>query len=437
VDTTAEAANNPPAPTVCSRAMSEPHDHNASPCPPTSPDPTAERTSRLPGFRDLTPTERLDKLAQASGLSRRELDAALGPGALDHVTADRLIENVVGLFELPFALGLNLRVEGVDRIVPMVVEEPSIVAAFSRVARLVRAAGGFAASAEPSLTAAQIHLTDMGDPEAAAASVLAARDALLEGANASVPRLVARGGGARRLTVRRLTHEPSGQTFLSVHVHVDVVDAMGANLANTVAERLAPRLAELTGGRTVMGILSNLADERLARAHCEVPWDVLAFGGLDGSRAARRVEEGWRIADADPYRAVTHNKGVMNGIDAAATALGQDVRALEAGAHAWAARDGRIQPLSRFVCDAERRLLIGDIVLPMAVTTVGHLRRLHPTVALAHRLLGCERARDLAAVLAAVGLAQSLAAVQTLVTEGIQRGHMRLHARKDDPEHPE
>jgi hydroxymethylglutaryl-CoA reductase len=407
---------------------------DATPKPLEPPLPDDARRSRLPGFRELTLAERVALVARASGLPQHELEAALAPGALPPAKADRLIENVIGLFELPFAIGLNLRVNGVDRLVPMAVEEPSIVAAFSRVARLARERDGFHAAAAPALTVAQIHLTDVaGDLDAAAGRVEAATGELLEEANASVPRLVARGGGARRLSLRRLKHGESGQTFLCVHVHVDVVDAMGANLANTVAERLAPRLAELTAGRIVMGILSNLADERLAHARCEIPWDALAFGGVPGPLVARRVEEGWRLADTDPYRAVTHNKGVMNGVDAAATALGQDVRALEAGAHAWAARDGRIRPLSRFVCDTERERLLGEIALPLAVTTVGHLRQLHPGVALAHRLLGCQRASELAGVLAAVGLCQSLAAVQVLVTEGIQRGHMRLHARKGDP----
>jgi hydroxymethylglutaryl-CoA reductase len=312
----------------------------------------------------------------------------------------------------------------------MVVEEPSIVAAFSRVARMVRNAGGFTASADPAVIVAQVHLVDVPDPDAARMILEAEAARVLQAANVCVPRLRARGGGARRLSARALTHDESGQRFLTVHLHLDVVDAMGANLANTVAEGVAPLLEELTGGRALMCILSNLVDERLARARCELPWEALAFGGVAGPEAAELIEAGWRIADVDPYRAVTHNKGVMNGIDAAATALGQDVRALEAGAHAWAARDGRVRPLSRFVRDCGTERLVCELTVPLAVSTVGPLRTVHPGVALAHRLLGCARARELAAVLATIGLAQSLGAVQALVTEGIQRGHMRLHARK-------
>ncbi len=392
--------------------------------------PPATANSRISGFYRLSVSERIDRIAAEIGWEPDEVSRAVSGDSLEPAAADKMVENALGIFTVPIGVGLNLRVNDRDFFVPMSVEEPSVVAAVSRAALVARPLGGFTASCDDSMLAAQIHLADVPDPELAQTRIREAAPELLAIANQSIPRLVARGGGARRIDTRIVTHAESQQQFFIVHVTLDVLAAMGANLANTVAEAVAPRLAELTGGRIVMRILSNLCDERIARARFEAPFDALAFGGVDGERAAKAVVEGYRLADADPYRAVTHNKGVMNGIDAVALALGQDTRAIEAAAHAWAARDGSIRSLTRFGINPDKKTLWGDIAIPMPISTVAPNIKSHLGVRFAHRLINYRDIKELSGLIAAVGLAQNFGAVHALVTEGIQHGHMRLHARR-------
>jgi hydroxymethylglutaryl-CoA reductase len=382
--------------------------------------------SRIKDFSRLGQRERLATLAAGAGLPGGEdLDSLLGP-PLSFDVADHMIENAIGVFGLPFGVGLNFQVNGRDRIVPMAVEEPSVVAAASCAARLARAAGGFTADADPACMIGQIHLLGVSDLAHARARLEAAIPRLLAAADAVHPNLVRRGGGARAIELRELPTAPCGPVLV-LHLVVDVGDAMGANIVNTMVEAIAPDVVAETGGEARLCILSNLADRRLARASVRMPFEVLCTDALDGEEVARRVVEAWALAAADPYRATTHNKGVMNGIDAVAIATGNDWRGIEAGAHAWAARSGTYGPLTTWSLD--RGALRGEIELPLAVATVGGHLELNPRARLSLRVLGAASARDLAAVMAAVGLGQNFAALRALVTDGIQRGHMALHAR--------
>jgi len=342
--------------------------------------------------------------------------------------ADQMVENVVGLFSLPLGLALNFVVNGREVIVPMAIEEPSVIAGASFMAKLARAGGGFSASADPPLMIAQIQLLDLPDLQAARTAILQARPRLLEAANQVDPVLRKLGGGARDLQVRILEQTPAGP-MLVVHLLMDTRDAMGANAVNTAAERLAPLLAEITGGRPLLRILSNLADRRLARARCAIPSAALATGDLSGAAVRDRIIEAWAFAAADPYRAATHNKGIMNGVDAVLIATGNDWRAVEAGAHAYAARGGRYTSLSTWSVGPQGEL-VGELEMPLAVGTVGGATRVHPTAQVCLAIMGVQSARELAEIIVAVGLAQNLAALRALSTEGIQRGHMSLHARQ-------
>jgi hydroxymethylglutaryl-CoA reductase len=382
--------------------------------------------SRIEGFYRLTWSERLGRLAQHSGLNPSDLESLCDASPLAFEAADHMIENAVGVVGLPLGVGLNFLVNGRERLVPMAIEEPSVVAACSSAARLIRNAGGFFAEADAPLMIAQIQLIEVPDPAAAMQRVQAATPQLLATVNAIHPNMLRRGAGARRVEVRHLPDTPCG-AMLVVHLIVDVGDAMGANAVNSMAEAVSPTIEELTGGQARLRILSNLADQRLARARVRIPFRFLDTTGFGGEEVARRMMQAWAFAAADPYRATTHNKGVMNGIDAVAIATGQDWRGIEAGAHAYAVRDGRYGPLSRWV--VENDTLVGSIELPLAVGIVGGNLECNPRATLSLRLLGATSARDLAAVMAAVGLGQNFAAMRALVTDGIQRGHMALHAR--------
>ena len=382
--------------------------------------------SRISGFYRLSRHERLARLAERFHLSDEELREIEQAPPLPFDVADHMVENAIGVLGLPLGVGLNFLINDQDRIVPMVVEEPSVIAAASHAARVIRDAGGFSAEADRSLMIGQVQLVNVANLTAAARQVEQARERLLKIANAVHPNMVRRGGGATDVQVRSLPETACGP-MLVVHVLVDVGDAMGANAVNSIAEALAPTLEELTGGQARLRILSNLADERLARASARIPFELLAEDDYSGREVAERLMEAWAFADADPYRATTHNKGIMNGIDALALATGQDWRGIEAGAHAYAARTGRYRPLSQWRVEGDH--LVGRIELPLAVGTVGGNLQINPRVRFSLRVLGVTSARELAAVMAAVGLGQNFSAMRALVTDGIQRGHMALHAR--------
>lgn len=383
--------------------------------------------SRLPGFYAKPPAARRAAALAAVGADP-EVGAAFDAGALPLDVADAMIENVVGTFALPAGLAVNLQVNGADRLVPMVVEEPSVVAAVSHMARLCRDAGGVEAAADPSVMIGQVQVLDA--PPGAAARL---RDAVpeLHAAAAAVHEDLARlGGGIRGFEVRELHYDEPGEPpedMVVLHFLLDCVDAMGANMVNTVAERLAPRVAAIAGGRAGLRILSNLADRRTATARVRLPVELLAEGKVAGAEVAAGIAAAYRFAWADPYRAATHNKGIMNGIDAVALATGNDWRAIEAGAHAYAARSGRYRPLSTW--KVHDGCLQGTLQLPIQVGTVGGPIRIHPTVRANLALAQITGAADLAMLMAAVGLVQNLGALRALAREGIQAGHMRMHAR--------
>ncbi len=383
-------------------------------------------SSRIEGFYKLSRKDRLVTLARMAGLDEMEVAELLNPTPLSFEVADHMIENAVGVLGLPLGVGLNFLINGRERLVPMAIEEPSVVAAASFAARLVREAGGFFAEADPSVMIAQVQLVGLQELDAASERLLQQTGRILALANSVHPNMLKRGGGARKIEVRPLVETPCGP-MLVVHILVDVGDAMGANAVNGIAEAVAPLLEEISGGEARLRILSNLADQRLARATVRIPFPLLTTERFAGEQVARRIEEAWAFAYADPYRAATHNKGIMNGIDAVALATGQDWRGIEAGAHAYAARDGQYRPLSEW--RVHNGALIGAIELPLAVGTVGGNLECNPRANFGLRLLRARSARDLAAVMAAVGLAQNFAAVRALATDGIQRGHMALHAR--------
>lgn len=382
--------------------------------------------SRLPGFQEKTVEERQRWIAEVVGLDAAEAEALRNAAPLTLETAARLTENTIGVHALPLGVALNFVVNGRDLLVPMVTEEPSVIAAASNAARLARADGGFVASSDPPCMIAQIQLVDVADPEAACARILGAEARIRARVDEIEPGMARRGGGSRGVEAR-VVQAPLGRTYVVVHLLVEVGDAMGANAINTIAEGTAPLVAEISGGRAHLRILSNLTDRRRARASVRYGFAVLARGDLDGEQVARAVEDASLFAEADPYRAATHNKGIMNGIDAVAIATGNDWRALEAGAHAFAARGGSYGALSTW--RVEDGGLVGRIELPLAVGTVGATVDGNPRVRLALKLLGTSSARDLAEVCAAVGLAQNFAALRALATEGIQKGHMARHAR--------
>jgi hydroxymethylglutaryl-CoA reductase len=386
-------------------------------------------TSRLAGFHKLSFSDRLNQIEKMFRLSPEELSYVRGESSLAPEVADQMIENAIGTFSLPLGLGLNLRVNGRDYILPMAVEEPSVVAAVSFAAKIVREAGGFIAEADDSMMIGQVQVTRYGDPSEASYKLVAAKDQILALANSLHPQLLRRGGGAKDIEVRVLPapEGPRGEPLLIVHVLIDTQEAMGANLVNTVAEGVAPLVQQITGGKVYLRILSNLADRRLARASCRIPVPSLADFDFSGEEIGEGIAQASRFSRADPYRAATHNKGVMNGIDAVAIATGQDWRAIEAGAHAFACRDGQYRPLS--IWYLEDGHLVGRIELPLALGTVGGPIKIHPGVQLALKLLRVTSVRELAMVLAATGLAQNFAALRALGSVGVQKGHMALHAR--------
>ncbi len=393
----------------------------------STPNMTLRVNSRIQGFYTRSIAERVDLIRAQVGLTEAEASLLAEGMGLSLERAGHMVENVIGRYSLPLGIATNFVVNGQDVLVPMVIEEPSVVAGASLAAKLARAGEGFTAEVDAPLMIGQVQLVDVPDLEAAQAAILANKQELLASANEVDPVLVELGGGARDIEVRTL-RTPSA-SMLIVHLLYDVRDAMGANAINTACEYLAPTLAALAGGRAHLRILSNLADRRLARARVAIPEAALAFDGFEGLDVAEGIELAWAFAAADPYRAATHNKGIMNGVDAVALATGNDWRALEAGAHAYAARSGRYTSLSTWKRDGAGAL-VGDLEMPMAVGVIGGATRVHPTAQLALKLMGVESAASLAAIMVSVGLAQNLAAIRALATEGIQKGHMSLHARQ-------
>ena len=367
-------------------------------------------------------------IAGLSQLAPEHIAALDGSRGLTPEQANHMIENVVGIHALPLGVAVNFLVNGRDVLVPMAIEEPSVVAGASFMAKLARSGGGFAAhTTEPEMIG-QMQILDVADLHTARLALLEQKAHILELANQIDPVLIRLGGGARDLEVRIIEDSPIG-AFLVAHLIYDTRDAMGANAVNTACETLAPTVEQITGGRVHLRILSNLADRRLARARCTIPVKELSFGEFSGERVRDGIIEAYAFAAADPYRAATHNKGIMNGVDPIVIATGNDWRAIEAGAHAYAARGGRYTSLSTWSRDSQGDL-VGTIEMPMAVGIVGGATKVHPTAQAALSLMGITSARELAEVIVSVGLAQNVAALRALATEGIQRGHMSLHARQ-------
>jgi len=387
-----------------------------------------DHKKRTEKFYELSVDARLKLLARETDLSADDLAKLSGRSGLNETQADQMIENVVGIYALPLGVAQNFLINGREVQVPMVIEEPSVVAAASFMARLARAGGGFTASTDAPEMIGQIQVLDVADINKAKKALEAERETLLAAADESDPLLKKLGGGARDLQVRVIDDSPIGP-FLVIHLIMDVRDAMGANAINTALERLSPMVERISCGRVLLRILSNLADRRLAKASCVIPFEALATDKYSGEEVRDRVIEAWAFASADPYRAATHNKGIMNGVDAVVLATGNDWRAVEAGAHAYAARSGKYTSLSKW-SKGKNGDLVGELEMPLAVGTVGGATRVHPGAGAALKLMGVSSARELAEVIVSVGLAQNLGALRALATEGIQRGHMALHARQ-------
>jgi len=378
-------------------------------------------SSRISGFYKMPMEERIEAIAEKVGLTPEEVDLLHSGGGLSLEAADKMIENTIGAIAYPLGIAVNFRINGRDRIVPMAIEEPSVVAAASNMARLMRDGDGIKASCTDPIMIGQIQVLDVPDLNRAKKTLTDAKKGLLKLANKQDPTLVRFGGGAKDVQMRVI--ETDAGKMLVLHLLVDCRDAMGANAVNTMCEALAPVVEEITGGRVLLRIISNLADNRLARAEA-----VIRKEDIGGEEAIDNIVAAWAFADADPYRATTHNKGIMNGVVAVALAVAQDHRALESGAHAYAARKGRYSSLSKWSKN-ENGDLVGVLEMPMAVGIIGGATKTHPMARLALKVMGVSRATELAEVMVAVGLAQNLGALRALTQEGIQRGHMRLHAR--------
>ena len=379
--------------------------------------------ARLPGFAKLSPTERIEALLKEGLLTWDEAQILKEQKGLPLSIADQLTENVLSTFDLPFSLSPYFLINGRDYVLPMVTEEPSVVAAASFAAKLIQRSGGFTTQVHQRQMIGEIALTDVKDVEMASKRILEDKETLLQLANEAYPSIVKRGGGARDLWV-----ENKGD-FLIVYLAVDPKEAMGANMLNTMLEALTDRIQELSGGQALMAILSNLATRSLVSARCAIDFKALSRNPEEAIEIAHRMELASQLAQVDPYRAATHNKGIFNGIDALVLATGNDWRAIEAGAHAYAAQSGSYKGLSHWTSQPKEKKLYGEITLPMPVATKGGSIGLNPTVQVSHRLLGEPSAIELAGIIASLGLAQNFAALKALVTTGIQAGHMKLQAR--------
>lgn len=379
--------------------------------------------ARLPGFAKLSPTERIEALLKEGLLTWDEAQILKEQQGLPLSIADQLTENVLSTFDLPFSLAPYFLINGQDYVLPMVTEEPSVVAAASYAAKIIQRSGGFTTKVHQRQMIGEIALTDVRDVEMASKRILEDKKTLLQLANEAYPSIVKRGGGARDLWIENKVD------FLIVYLAVDPKEAMGANMLNTMLEALTEPIQKLSGGQVLMAILSNLATRSLVSASCAIDFKALSRDPEEATAIAQRMELASQLAQVDPYRAATHNKGIFNGIDALVLATGNDWRAIEAGAHAYAAQSGPYKGLSHWKSQPEEKKLYGEITLPMPVATKGGSIGLNPTVQVSHRLLGEPTAVELAGIIASLGLAQNFAALKALVTTGIQAGHMKLQAR--------
>ena len=378
------------------------------------------------GFSKKSYQERLELLKAQALLSPEKQTSLEQDEQISVTVADQLSENVVGTFSLPYSLVPEVLVNGQEYTVPYVTEEPSVVAAASYASKIIKRAGGFTAQVHERQMIGQVALYQVANPDLAQVQIASKKAELLELANQAYPSIVKRGGGARDLHVEQIKGETD---FLVVYLHVDTQEAMGANMLNTMLEALKPVLEELSQGQSLMGILSNYATDSLVTASCRIAFRYLSRQKDQGREFAEKIALASQFAQADPYRATTHNKGIFNGIDAILIATGNDWRAIEAGAHTFASRDGRYQGLSQWTLDLEREELVGQMTLPMPVATKGGSIGLNPRVALSHELLGNPSAKELAQIIVSIGLAQNFAALKALVSTGIQQGHMKLQAK--------
>ncbi|MFH1056355.1 MAG: hydroxymethylglutaryl-CoA reductase, degradative, partial [Candidatus Micrarchaeota archaeon] len=388
-----------------------------------------EKTSSIEGFYKKSLEERLSLLQSFAGLSDGEIALLKKTGSLDFETANRMVENVFSTHPLPLGIATNFKINGKEVLIPFAIEEPSVVAAASNAAKLCRDSGGFSAEADDAIMFGQIQLVRVPNPDAAVKKIIESKKLLLDAAKSKDSTIVKLGGGPVDLTARVLD-TPRGKMVVAV-LEVNVLDAMGANAVNTMCEALAPTLEELTGGKALLRIISNLATKRLVRA--KAVWTKKALeesvkGEVNGEDVVDGILDAWAFAYADVYRAATHNKGIMNGIDAVVVATGNDWRAAEAGAHAFASLSGKYLPLTKYSKDKEGNL-VGEIELPVVVATFGGATKTHPLAQIALKILGVKSAKELACVIASVGLANNFAALRALSTEGIQKGHMKLHAK--------
>jgi len=379
------------------------------------------KTSEISGFYKLGLKERLQAVKEFAGLTDEEAELLQSTGSLRLELADRMIENVIGAIPIPLGIAVNFLINGKDYLIPMALEEPSVVAAASYAAKMARGKGGFHTNSTDPVMIGQVQAVGIRDPYKARMAILEAKEDILKKANEQDPMLVSAGGGAKDLEVK-VIHASTGPMVIT-ELLVDCRDAMGANAVNTMAEAVAPMIERITGGRVYLRIVSNLATKRLARA-----WTIISKDAVGGEEVVDGIVEAYAFASADPYRAATHNKGILNGVIAVVIATCNDHRAVEAGAHAYAARSGRYMPLTVWEKNADGDL-VGSIEMPMAIGIIGGATKVHPIAKIALKILGVKSARELGEVLAAVGLAQNLAALRALAHEGIQRGHMSLHAR--------
>ncbi len=378
------------------------------------------KSSSYSGFFKLTTDERMKEVAEFAGLTEEEQKTLQEPDSLDMEKADNMVENVIGRFSLPMGVAVNFIINNREYVIPMVTEEPSVIAAASNAAKTARPSGGFFASNTGTVMISQIQLTDIDDPEYAKIIIEEHKDKIIEICNEKDPTLVKFGGGVKDVEARIIDTKEG--IMVIVHLKVNTLDAMGANAVNTMAEAVSPFLEELTGGKAYLRILSNLAIYRLARSRVIMKKDVLGEDVIDG------ILKAYAFADADPFRAATHNKGIMNGIIPVVIATGNDTRAIESGAHSYAAITGQYKPLTTWEKNRDGDL-VGTIEIPMAVGLVGGATKIHPAAKVAVKMLGVKTAAELGEIIASVGLAQNFAAMKALATEGIQRGHMSLHAR--------